>query len=62
LVPDHDIVPLLVYCAHGSDVDTVIVDGQVVVANGHVTQVDEAEVVREARATAAAWLTQPVAV
>ncbi|MCC7361562.1 MAG: amidohydrolase [Anaerolineales bacterium] len=60
LVPDHDIVPLLVYCAHGSDVDTVIVDGQVVVARGRPTRVDEAEVLREARATAAAWLPQPI--
>ena len=62
LVPDHDIVPLLVYCAHGRDVDTVIVDGQVVLANGRPTRVDEAEIVREARATAAAWLPQPLAV
>lgn len=56
LAPDHDIVPLLVYCARGSDVDTVIVDGRVVVEQGRPVLVDEAEVVREARAVAAAWL------
>jgi 5-methylthioadenosine/S-adenosylhomocysteine deaminase len=58
LVPDHDIVPLLVYCGRGSDVDTVIVDGQVVLQNGRPTLVDEAEVVREARTVAEAWLPQ----
>jgi 5-methylthioadenosine/S-adenosylhomocysteine deaminase len=56
LVPDHDIVPLLVYCGRGSDVETVIVDGRVVVQGGRPLLVDEAEVVREARAVGAAWL------
>ncbi len=58
LVPDHDIVPLLVYCARGSDVETVIVDGRVVLQAGRPTRVDEADVVREARAVGAAWLPQ----
>ncbi len=30
LVPVHDIINSLVYCAKGSDVETVIIDGQVV--------------------------------
>jgi 5-methylthioadenosine/S-adenosylhomocysteine deaminase len=56
LTPPHDIVPLLVYCGRGSDVDTVIVNGRIVVQAGKAVLVDEAEAVREARAVAAAWL------
>ena len=44
-----EIVPLLVYCAQGRDVDTVIVDGRIVVAGGHLTMADEAEIVERAR-------------
>lgn len=37
---------LLVFCAGPADVDTVLVDGRVVVADGRLTTVDEDEVVR----------------
>jgi 5-methylthioadenosine/S-adenosylhomocysteine deaminase len=56
LAPDHAIVPLLVYCGRGSDVDTVIVDGRVVLTAGRPVRLGEAEVLCEARAVAAAWL------
>jgi 5-methylthioadenosine/S-adenosylhomocysteine deaminase len=49
LTPDHDIVPLLVYCGRGSDVRTVIVDGRVVVCDRHLVLADEDEIIREAR-------------
>ena len=35
-----DPIKALVYCAHGNDVDTVIVDGVVRVANGNMPGVD----------------------
>ena len=34
----------LVFCENGSSVDTVIVNGEVVVQGGRVTRVDESEV------------------
>jgi 5-methylthioadenosine/S-adenosylhomocysteine deaminase len=49
LTPVGDIVQLIVYCAQGRDVDTVIVDGRVVVAGSALTQADEAEIVQQAR-------------
>lgn len=49
----HDnLAALLVWCAHGSDVRTVIVDGTVVVENRRLCLVDETAVVREAQRTA----------
>jgi len=44
----YDLVTNLVYNAHGSDVTTVIVDGKVVVNNGKITTIDEAETVHDA--------------
>jgi cytosine/adenosine deaminase-related metal-dependent hydrolase len=38
----HDPVKALVYCARGTDVDTVIVDGRVRVRDGQLCQVDMA--------------------
>jgi 5-methylthioadenosine/S-adenosylhomocysteine deaminase len=55
LVPLHDVVSTLVYCAHGSDVETVIVDGRIVLRDRQPVLVDEAEVVGEARAVGAKW-------
>jgi 5-methylthioadenosine/S-adenosylhomocysteine deaminase len=49
LTPDHDLVPLLVYCGKGSDVNTVIVDGHVVVRDRHLMLTDEAEIIKQAR-------------
>jgi 5-methylthioadenosine/S-adenosylhomocysteine deaminase len=50
-IPSYDPYSLLVYATKASDVDTVIVDGQVVMAAGRVLTVDEAAV----RAHAAAY-------
>jgi 5-methylthioadenosine/S-adenosylhomocysteine deaminase len=41
LQPVHDIVNSLVYCAKGSDVDTVIIDGQVVMQGRKLVTMDE---------------------
>jgi 5-methylthioadenosine/S-adenosylhomocysteine deaminase len=42
--PLNDVVGQLVFCENGSDVDTVIVNGEVVVEDGRLTKIDEAEV------------------
>jgi len=42
-------VPNLGYGAWGDEVDTVVIDGRVVVEHGRVLTVDETEVVAEAR-------------
>jgi 5-methylthioadenosine/S-adenosylhomocysteine deaminase len=44
--PLNDVVNQIVFCENGSNVDTVIVDGEVVVENGRLTKVDEMEVLR----------------
>jgi 5-methylthioadenosine/S-adenosylhomocysteine deaminase len=41
LQPVHDIINSLVYCAKGSDVDTVIIDGQVVMRGRKLVTMDE---------------------
>jgi 5-methylthioadenosine/S-adenosylhomocysteine deaminase len=47
----HDnLTTLLVYAAHGSDVETVLVDGEIVVADRRLTRMDEAAVRRDAQA------------
>lgn len=45
--PKHDRNSLLVYSANSSDVHTVLVDGQVLVADGKLTTIDEAQVIAE---------------
>jgi cytosine/adenosine deaminase-related metal-dependent hydrolase len=49
LTPAPDPVSTIVYAAHGSDVDTVVIDGQVVMENRKVLTLDEGSVVEEAR-------------
>lgn len=46
IAPVHDHVASLVYCANGGDVDTVIIDGKVVMEHRHIKTVDEKEVIR----------------
>ena len=47
----HDnLATLLVYSAHGSDVETVLVDGEIVVKDRKLTRVDEAKVRADAQA------------
>ncbi len=41
LLPVHDIVNSLVYCAKGSDVDTVIINGQIVMQGRQLVTMDE---------------------
>jgi cytosine/adenosine deaminase-related metal-dependent hydrolase len=50
--PVHDPVANLVYAAHGGDVDTVVVDGRVLLRGGRPVAIDEAVVLADAaRAT-----------
>lgn len=44
--PLNDAMSQLVFCENGGDVDTVMVNGEVVVQNGRLTKVDEIEVLR----------------
>jgi 5-methylthioadenosine/S-adenosylhomocysteine deaminase len=52
LTPLTDPLGNLVHTAQGRDVEMVIVDGAVVVEDGHATQVDERAIIGEARAVA----------
>jgi cytosine/adenosine deaminase-related metal-dependent hydrolase len=49
LTPAPDPVSTIVYAAHGSDVDTVVIDGQIVMENRKVLTLNEGAVVEEAR-------------
>jgi 5-methylthioadenosine/S-adenosylhomocysteine deaminase len=44
--PMNDVVNQIVFCENGSNVDTVLVNGEVVVEGGKLTKVDEMEVLR----------------
>ncbi|MGQ9507256.1 MAG: amidohydrolase [Candidatus Bathycorpusculaceae bacterium] len=52
LKPLHDVFASLVYSVRGSDVETVIVDGKVIMENRHVKTLDEASIMRKAEKTA----------
>ena len=41
LMPLHDVINTLVYCAKASDVETTIVDGEIVMRDGVIQTVDE---------------------
>ncbi len=49
LTPCWDPVSTVAYCAHGSDVDTVVIDGRVVMQGRKVLTLDEEAIVDEAR-------------
>ncbi|HEX5146343.1 MAG TPA: amidohydrolase, partial [Conexibacter sp.] len=49
LVPALDPVSTLVYCASGQDVDTVVVDGRVLVRGGEALTLDEERILFDAR-------------
>ncbi len=51
--PDLNTVSNLVYSTTGADVDTVIVDGKVLMEGRQMTQLDEERILWEARATVA---------
>jgi 5-methylthioadenosine/S-adenosylhomocysteine deaminase len=50
IMPVHSVPSALVYNAHGGDVDTVIVDGQVLMRNKKVLFLDEEALLAECRA------------
>jgi 5-methylthioadenosine/S-adenosylhomocysteine deaminase len=49
LVPVHDIINLLVYCAKASDVETTIIDGRVVMRNRMLVTMEEEEILSMAQ-------------
>jgi 5-methylthioadenosine/S-adenosylhomocysteine deaminase len=50
---------LLVYAGSGSDVDTVIIDGRIIMQNRQICSFDLKEVFREVRRRKPAWLQKP---
>lgn len=58
LTPLNDPHSAIVYAAQGSDVDTVLVDGEFLLENGRLTTIDEEKVKHEARRIAARLLGQ----
>ena len=50
--PRNDLSSALVYSANGSEVDTVIIDGEVVLEHGRLTKFDEEEIYAHAKAVA----------
>jgi 5-methylthioadenosine/S-adenosylhomocysteine deaminase len=58
LTPIHDPYANMVYSAHGSDVDTVIVDGKVLMEKRKVKTLDEEEVMLKAQKTSTDMLTR----
>jgi 5-methylthioadenosine/S-adenosylhomocysteine deaminase len=51
-VPNFDAVANLVYSADGASVDTVLVEGEVLIRGGRLTNIDERALYAEARAVA----------
>lgn len=49
LVPCHNIPGILVYSAFGSDVDTMIVDGKIIMKNRQVLTLDEEKILKQAQ-------------
>jgi 5-methylthioadenosine/S-adenosylhomocysteine deaminase len=49
LIPMHNVPSLLVYSANGNDVDTVIVDGMVIMDHRKILTVNEEEILRKAQ-------------
>jgi cytosine/adenosine deaminase-related metal-dependent hydrolase len=51
--PETDVVSSLVYSAQGSDVRTAVIDGRIVMRDGELTTLKEADVISEANREAA---------
>lgn len=47
--PRNDLTAALVYSANGSEVDAVLIDGEIVLENGRLTKFDEEEIYRKAQ-------------
>lgn len=58
LTPVHNIISHLVYSAVGSDVDTVIVDGNILMQLGKVQSLDEEQVIRDAQGVSESMLSE----
>lgn len=56
LVPATDIVSTIAWCTIGSDVDTVVVNGQMIVENGRSLTLNEEEIINNARKSTASIL------
>jgi 5-methylthioadenosine/S-adenosylhomocysteine deaminase len=54
--PEYDPIANLVYCAHGGDVDTVLVAGRILMRNRKMIHVDEREILDEAQTRGQALL------
>jgi 5-methylthioadenosine/S-adenosylhomocysteine deaminase len=52
MVPHHNLVSNLVYCANGHDVITTIVDGKILMEDRRVLVFDEPAVIADAMASA----------
>jgi cytosine/adenosine deaminase-related metal-dependent hydrolase len=50
--PSPDPISTLAYAATGGDVDTIVVDGQILVEDGQLLEIDEEEIIHEAQAHA----------
>lgn len=58
-VPVRNIVPNLVYCARGDEIDTVIVDGKILMEERKLLTIDEEKVMNEAQEAAQRMAEQP---
>ena len=47
--PRNDLISALVYSANGTEVDTVVIDGEIVLENGRLTLADEEEICANAQ-------------
>ena len=52
MCPENDIPSNIVYSANGADIDTVIVDGKIIMQNRKMTQIDEKEVIKRVKKVA----------
>ena len=58
LKPLHNIYARIVYSAHASDVDTVIVDGKILMENGQTRALDEQAIMEKAEKTSSDLLSR----
>jgi len=56
--PEADVVSVLVYAAEASDVQSVVIDGRLVMQNRELLTIDEADTVAEANAQAEVLMIQ----
>ena len=49
LCPDNDVCTNIVYSANGADVDTVMIDGKIIMQNRKMINLDEKEVMKQVK-------------